>query len=359
MAYVNNYKEIKKSDGTYSKLGFIKRAMQLWSFKSFNSFKNKYFPNAGVFTSVRLFLDAIWCSIIYKTIYDDYFDYRFWEKSHYSRKRFVTKGKSRKIQKIFNKRGSAIFTYNKLTFNKEYVRFKTTKYFEFPGTLDSFGQFVADCNYKIIAKPIFGSAGQGVFVPNVSSEEEIEKLYRQLSSDKSYFCEEFFVQSGPLGEVNPTSVNTVRIVTLNDGVDIHIMVAFVRFGGKDAVVDNFHSQGFGCEVDIETGIIVSGGVDKQGKRVYVHPASGKIVCGIKIPQWEKVISTAKEAAKVHPEIGFTGWDFAVSNDKINIIEANEQPNFGIQGRTGRGVLPEYQEIIKLRKKNLKNKVINW
>jgi len=178
-------------------------------------------------------------------------------------------------------------------------------------------------------------------------------VYNLLSEDSSYFCEEFFAQSGPLGEVNPSSVNTVRIVTLNDTEDIHIMAAFVRFGGKGAVVDNFHNQGFGCEVDIETGIIVSGGVDKQGNRIVVHPASGKIVCGIQIPQWKKVIAMAKEAALVHPEIGFTGWDFAVSNDKINIIEANEQPNFGIQGRTGRGVLPEYKEVMQLRKQYLK------
>lgn len=140
---------VKKNDGTYSAMGFIKRALRLWSLKSFNSFKDKYFPNAGILMSVRLFIDAIWCSIIYKTIYDDYFDYRFWEKSHYSRKRFVTKGKARKIQKIFNKKGSAIFTYNKLTFNKEYSQFKTTKFYEFPGTIESFIKFVADCNYKI------------------------------------------------------------------------------------------------------------------------------------------------------------------------------------------------------------------
>ncbi len=354
MAYKNHYTEIKKSDGTYSKFGFIKRAFQLWSLKSFKKFKNKYFPELGLLGTILLFLDAIWCSVVYKSIYDDYFDYRFWEKSHYSRKRFVTKGKSRKIQKIFNKKGSAIFTYNKLIFNKEYAKFKTTRTYEFPGSLESFAKFVKDCQYKIIAKPIFGSSGQGVFVPDVSTSQGIEQIYKQLSIDNSYFCEEFFIQTGPLGEVNPTSVNTVRIVTLNDSINIHIMVAFVRFGGKGAVVDNFHSQGFGCEVDVETGIIISGGVDKLGKRIFVHPASGKVVCGIRIPQWDKVLEIAKEAAMVHPEIGFTGWDFAVSNDKINIIEANEQPNFGIQGRTGKGVLPEYEEIIKLRKQYQKS-----
>jgi len=172
MAYKKHYTEIKNSDGTYSKLGLVKRALQLYSLKNFNRFKNRYFPEAGLFTSFGLFIDAIWCTIVYKSIFDDYFDYRFWENSHYSRSRFVTKGKSRKIQKFFNKKGSAVFTYNKLTFNKEYAKFKTTKFYEFPGSQDSFMQFVKDSNYKVIAKPIFGSSGQGVFVPELSSEKK-------------------------------------------------------------------------------------------------------------------------------------------------------------------------------------------
>lgn len=352
MAYKENYSELKESNGTYSKLGFIKRAAFLWSFRNFNNLKKKHLPNVGFWRSTRLYIDAICCSIRYGAIYDDYFDFKFWEKSHYARNRYVTKGRSRKIQSIFNKKGASEFTYNKQAFNREYAEFRTILDYEFPGTEESFLAFVKNSNYKIIAKPIFGSSGQGIFVPDVSSEEKTRELYKKLSKDPSYFCEEFFTQTGPLGEVNPTSVNTCRIVTLNDGKDIHIMTAFVRFGGKGAVVDNFHSAGFGCEVDQEKGIIVSGGIDIYGNKIYFHPASNKFVLGIQIPQWDKVLQTVKKAAKVHPEIGFTGWDLAISNDKICIIEANECPNFGIQARTGRGVLPEYERIISLRKKNM-------
>lgn len=355
MAYNKNYKELKRADGTYSKKGFIARAFQLWSIQSFKRFKHKYFPNCNFLWSIRLFFDAVWCSIRYGAIYDDYFEYRLWEKSHYARNLYVTKGRSRKIQGIFNSSGNAEFTYNKQLFNKEYARFRTVKDYTFPGDIESFKKFVQDSNYKIIAKPKFGSSGQGIFVPDVTTDAQIADVYAKLSNDNAYFCEEFFRQTGPLGEVNPTSVNTLRLVTLNDSKDIHIMAAFVRFGGKGAVVDNFHSSGFGCEVDINSGIIVSGGIDIDGNKIYFHPASNKLVLGIQIPQWDKVLNLVKEAAMVHPEIGFTGWDFAISENQICIIEANEQPNFGIQARIGHGVLPEYEKIIKLRKVYLSTK----
>lgn len=352
MTYNQNYKELKRADGTYSSSGFIRRAMQLWGINSFMRLKNTHMPECGPLWTILVLFDAIWCSVRYGAIYDDYFEYRFWEKSHYARNRYVTKGRSRKIQRIFNGRGNAEFTYNKQLFNKEYSNFRTIKDYSFPGSLTSFTQFVYDSGRKIIAKPKFGSSGQGIFVPDVSSNFKIEELYAKLSKDDSYFCEEFFIQTGPLGEVNPTSVNTLRLVTLNDGKQIHIMAAFVRFGGKGAVVDNFHSQGFGCEVDINSGLIVSGGVNITGNKIYHHPATNKLVIGIQVPQWDKVIDTVKQAAMVHPEIGFTGWDFAISADSICIIEANEQPNFGIQARIGHGVLPEYEKIIALRKNNI-------
>lgn len=46
-------------------------------------------------------------------------------------------------------------------------------------------------------------------MPDLSSDHKIEELYNQLSVDKSYFCEEFFIQTGFLGEVNPTSVEPI------------------------------------------------------------------------------------------------------------------------------------------------------
>lgn len=128
MAYANNYTELKNGDGTYSKLGFIKRSLQLWSLDSFNRFKHSYFPNIGLFGSIVLFLDAIWCSIIYKAIYDDYFDYRFWEKSHYARKRFVTKGKSRKIQKLFNKKGGLYLHITSLLLTKNMLSLRQLRH---------------------------------------------------------------------------------------------------------------------------------------------------------------------------------------------------------------------------------------
>lgn len=142
-------------------------------------------------------------------------------------------------------------------------------------------------------------------------------------------------------------MNTVRIYTVNDGNNVYIMGTYVRFGGKNSIVDNIHSGGMSCVVDIDSGIIASPGVDLRGNKVLFHPATGKLICGVKIPQWNKVLDMVVRAAKVHPEIGYTGWDFAISDDAVCLIEANEQGNFNLpQNAMGRGIWPEYKVLLK-------------
>ena len=336
--YKKNYRDLKNVDGTYSIYNFFRRIFQLIDIKRFLS---------------CAFIDSIWCLFRYGAIYDDYFEYRFIEKTHYSRREYVTKGKSRRIQKMLNKSGSAECMYNKIVFNREYSKFRTLNDYEFSSTStkESFLSFVKKCNRHIIAKPFLGSSGYGIYIPDVSTDEQALQVYDLLSRDGNYFCEEFFVQTGILHEINPSSVNTVRIYTVNDGEEIHIMGTYIRFGGKDSFVDNIHSGGMSCVVDIDTGIIARPGVDLRGNEVLFHPATGMLICGTKIPQWDKVLDMVVEAAKIHPEIGYTGWDFAVSDDKICIIEANEQGNFNLpQTALHKGVYPDYMKIIKLRKK---------
>ena len=48
--------------------------------------------------------------------------------------------------------------------------------------------------------------------------------------------------------------------------------------------------------------------------------------GYKIPNWEKVIETVTEAAKVVPQCRYIGWDVAILNDDVELIEGNHNPD---------------------------------
>ena len=202
-------------------------------------------------------------------------------------------------------------------------------------------------------KPIFGSSGAGIYIPNVESDDDVKKLYEKHSKEGVYFAEQMFVQRGALSEINPSSVNTVRVFTVWDGKEIHIMNTFVRFGAPGAFVDNIHGGGMCCEVDMESGMIIAPGYDLENHRFVRHLASGKIVVGTQVPQWNKVLSTVKDAALLHTEIGYSAWDLAVNEDEITIIEANDQGNFDLpQCALQRGIKKDYEEVLKIRRKNM-------
>ena len=101
------------------------------------------------------------------------------------------------------------------------------------------------------------------------------------------------------------------------------MSAGLRIGNGEAVADNFHHGGLATIIDIHSGFIISDGVDHNLVWYKEHPVTGKTIRGFKIPFWDKVIETIKNAAMVMPEVRYVGWDVAVGkNGKIYIIEGN-------------------------------------
>lgn len=49
---------------------------------------------------------------------------------------------------------------------------------------------------------------------------------------------------------------------------------------------------------------------------------------MKIPMWDKVLETVTNAAKLIPQVRFIGWDIAITNSGVEIIEGNHNPYHG-------------------------------
>ena len=45
--------------------------------------------------------------------------------------------------------------------------------------------------------------------------------------------------------------------------------------------------------------------------------------------FQDVIKQCKEMAKVTPEIGYTGWDMAIGEKGVDVVEANQLPGYDI------------------------------
>lgn len=211
---------------------------------------------------------------------------------------------------------------DKNLFNKKFSMFIHRDWYD-PKTDEKDALLVfLEHNEKFLIKPTLSSQGKGIELL-YSRDLTADSLYSEIV-DKNIILEGFIHQHSAMEAINPTSVNTVRIITARIGKQIHIVGGGgLRCGGKNAFVDNFHNGGYSYPLDIKSGIIVGKGcfVEKR-VRVIRHPSSGVLMCGFQLPNWEKVLKTVSDAALMVKRIGYIAWDIAILEVGCDIIEAN-------------------------------------
>lgn len=141
-----------------------------------------------------------------------------------------------------------------------------------------------------------------------------------------------------MAEINPGSVNTIRV---NSVIDTHgnveVFSAVLRAGARaDVVVDNSHSGGIAYPIDIPTGIVYAVGLNFKNEKFVVHPSTGKIVLGFKVPLWNECLEMVRRAAKKFPQARFIGWDVAITEMRPVLIEANFGPGGDLYQRWDKG-----------------------
>lgn len=126
-------------------------------------------------------------------------------------------------------------------------------------------------------------------------------------------------------KIFPDTLNTIRILSaVIDGKIVNIR-AIHRFGNHNTgSVDNFSNGGMSCNIDIASGIIDSVVYLKNGKKYNTenHPYTNERIKGIEIPNWNEVLSFVNNIHDKMKFVKYVGWDVALCNDKMYIIEAN-------------------------------------
>ena len=70
------------------------------------------------------------------------------------------------------------------------------------------------------------------------------------------------------------------------------------------------------------------GLTKDGDIYERHPYSGKTFKGFQIPHWDEVLHVAESALKNVDSVNYAGWDLAIRENDVVIIEGNSSPSFG-------------------------------
>ena len=164
--------------------------------------------------------------------------------------------------------------------------------------------------------------GRGVYY--IDQSYTYGKLSELISSIKGdIVVQRPITQSPSIARLNPSSVNTIRCLTLlrKDGT-AKLYSSCLRIGIGDTKVDNASSGG--CVVGInEDGYLKEYAYELNGKRFRVHPASNIEFSTVRVPNFNKVKEFVIKMALRMSYFRLVSWDIALdANDDPILIEAN-------------------------------------
>lgn len=277
----------------------------------------------GRLKKIRIIFDFMWEKITHNTYMSDYMQYEYYNKSKYCRRQFIDENRREIIHRTFNTPEDCEIFNRKEVFNEKFADYLLRDWIKVEDcTEEEFYAFI-EKHKSFFVKPLDGWFGIGAGICDTTEYKDKKELWNKMRNEKS-LLEECIIQHDEINEFNPSSVNTLRVVTLMLPDDsVKIVTADIRLGRKGKVADNFHHNGIAALIDIETGVTYTRGIDKTHKKYVVHPDSGKQIVGFKIPMWEEIKDTVVKAARVVPTVKYIGWDIAINkNGTISIVEGN-------------------------------------
>lgn len=164
------------------------------------------------------------------------------------------------------------------------------------------------------------------FVIN-NGEILIDELIEKYVKKSNYLILQEKLYNHPaIAAFNPSSLNTVRIVTTKFKTNPYILSATLRTGAKkDAYVDNACQGGTFIGINDKTGELMEWGYYEFGKgktREKEHPISHIKYKGYKIPFWKETLEICKKVHLLADYYNSVAWDVAITNNGPKIIELN-------------------------------------
>jgi len=292
--------------------------------------------------------DLFFCKIHYKVQEDEYCYYGLYNYRNRYRKNFLLAHHRKKFininTKAFTRSKYVFYTFIPDLFSREIILAPRCGE-------DTFVAFLKK-HQKIIVKPDSGSLGKGISIVEYTDDDSARQYFANIPKNDHIVCEEIIRQHPALAQLNPASVNSIRITSLLVNGEVEILSAAVKSSfSKTSITDNLSLGGIGAQIDIPTGIVSTFGKDFDSNTYTHHPVTGTQIIGMQIPNWDIAINLVKEAHKRLPHCTLYGWDIAITETGADIIEANSKP--GIRNTQAIDQIPRGEKIIPLlRSKDL-------
>ena len=167
----------------------------------------------------------------------------------------------------------------------------------------------------------FSEGGRGIMFWN-SANNSVNELKDFLSVSDNIICQEIINQHPVLNELNQSSINTIRIMTLVYRNKVHIMSSAIRFGAKGNRTDNISSGGLACGL-FSDGRLKPVAYDYEARK-HICDSNAKPFEEIIIPSYGRCVEIVNALARRFVSLSrLISWDLAI-DEKGNplLIEFN-------------------------------------
>ncbi len=269
-------------------------------------------------------VDVLWCTLRYGASPANYKLFRFAELTQKQRATFVTNRVSRKMIKKYNNPKYIYLFEDKLEFAKCFNEYFNRKYLSTDNLkYDEFSKFVHN-EKTIICKPNNSAQGQGIVV--YDNLKNTKKIYEDIiENHRGCILEEWIPQHQEISKLYPFAVNCLRLITVYKQNKMTILTGGLTLG-VDSKIANGSQKSIICPIDLKTGILREGS-DTENVIYEKHPITNEKIKGVKIPYWQEIVEMLSITAAKVPQVGYIGWDIAITPTGPIIIEGNTTPGY--------------------------------
>ncbi len=159
--------------------------------------------------------------------------------------------------------------------------------------------------------------------------------------------EDKIIQHAALSDLNSTSVNSIRIVTVNNKGKVEVFAAFIRIGAAGNFTDNVAQGGSLVDIDLKTGKLESKGWIRypKGRMVHKHPGTELEFKDFEIPFYAEAVQMSKALHRFFYHVHSIGWDIAITENGPCFIEGNDNWGLPFQGLT-RGLKADFERMFE-------------
>lgn len=192
--------------------------------------------------------------------------------------------------------------------------------------------------YPLIAKPIQGMWGEGVYALDTYNAERDELILtsgqtlktaefcaRVAAKDSHGYLFQELLRSHPvLQRYCGDRICSVRVVIILDP-EPRVVSTLWKVATGAAMADNFWEPGnLVGPVDEDSGQVgqLFTGMGLQRRDVSEHPDTGERLVGITLPDWQEAMRLCKRAAASLPGLKMQAWDVALTDRGPVLLEVN-------------------------------------